>query len=102
MAKKGFSGVTFRKMILSMGKAKTAPWERWIACLGIPMIGRTLGKVLAAQLHLEADCMGELPVILSNFVLSDAQIEGIGEVKRDMILTWVREARNQKICQVLY
>jgi DNA ligase (NAD+) len=99
MRKKGFDA-TLPKMIRSMEKAKTAPWERWIACLGIPMIGRTLGKVLAAQLKLESDCMGELPNILAR--LADMQVEGIGDVKRDMILTWTKEVRNQEICQQLF
>ena len=100
MAKKGFSGVTFRKMVLSMEKAKKAPWERWIACLGIPMIGRTLGKVLAAALKLDGDSMWKLPELLAT--LQPGQIEGIGEVKLDMLLTWARDSRNQGICEKLY
>jgi DNA ligase (NAD+) len=100
MTKKGFSGVTFRKMIVSMEKAKTAPWERWIACLGIPMIGRTLGKVLASALNLDGESMYKLPELLAS--LSAGQVEGIGEVKLDMIQSWAKEARNQEICIVLY
>lgn len=100
MAKKGFSGVTFRKMILSMEKAKKAPWERWIACLGIPMIGRTLGKVLAATLKLDTESMHELPELLAS--LQPGQVEGIGEVKLDMIHTWANDQRNVDICVTLY
>jgi DNA ligase (NAD+) len=100
MAKKGFSGVTFRKMILSMEKAKKAPWERWFACLGIPMIGRTLGKVLAAQLKLDTESMANFPNRLAE--LAKMQVEGIGEIKLDMILTWAKEKRNQEICEQLY
>jgi len=100
MAKKGFSGITFRKMILSMEKAKKAPWERWIACLGIPMIGRTLGKVLATALKLDGDSMYRLPLLLTT--IQPGQIEGIGEVKFDMILTWAKDKRNGEICDTLY
>lgn len=100
MAKKGFSGVTFRKMIVSMEKTKTAPWERWIACLGIPMIGRTLGKVLATTFNLDGDSMYKLPELLAS--LTAGRIEGIGEVKLDMILTWAKESRNIEICEQLY
>jgi len=100
MAKKGFSGVTFRKMILSMEKAKKAPWERWIACLGIPMIGRTLGKVLAAALGLDGESMYTLPDTLAS--LTAGQVEGIGEVKLDMIQSWAKETRNREICIALY
>ncbi len=100
MAKKGFSGVTFRKMVLSMEKAKKAPWERWIACLGIPMIGRTLGKVLAATLKLDGESMGKLTELLGS--LQPGQIEGIGEVKLEMILEWASTERNRDICNQLY
>ena len=100
MVKRGFSGVTFRKMILSMEKAKKAPWERWIACLGIPMIGRTLGKVLAATLKLDSDSMWKLPDLLASLI--PGQVEGIGDIKLDMIHTWAKEVRNQEICQVLF
>ncbi len=100
MTKKGFSGVTFRKMVISMEKAKTAPWERWIACLGIPMIGRTLGKVLASALNLDGESMYKLPELLAT--LTAGQVEGIGEVKLDMIQSWAKETRNQEICIALY
>jgi DNA ligase (NAD+) len=99
MRKKGFDA-TLPKMIRSLEKAKKAPWERWIACLGIPMIGRTLGKVLAAKLKLEPQNMQNLPSLLAG--LLPGEVEGIGDVKLDMIHTWAKEQRNVEICITLH
>jgi len=98
MRKKGFDA-TLPRMLRSMEKAKKAPWERWIACLGIPMIGRTLGKVLAAKLKLEPQNMQNLPSLLTS--LLPGEVEGIGDVKLDMIHTWAKEQRNIEICITL-
>jgi DNA ligase (NAD+) len=98
MRKKGFDA-TLPKMLRSLEKAKKAPWERWIACLGIPMIGRTLGKVLAAKLKLDAQSMQSLPNLLAS--LLPGEVEGIGDVKLDMIHTWAKEQRNVEICIAL-
>lgn len=98
MRKKGFDA-TLPRMLRSMEKAKKAPWERWIACLGIPMIGRTLGKVLAAKLKLDAQNMQNLPDLLAS--LLPGEVEGIGDVKLDMIHTWAKERRNVEICITL-
>jgi DNA ligase (NAD+) len=98
MRKKGFDA-TLPRMLRSMEKAKKAPWERWIACLGIPMIGRTLGKVLAAKLKLDAQSMQVLPNLLAS--LLPGEVEGIGDVKLDMIHTWAKEQRNVEICITL-
>jgi DNA ligase (NAD+) len=98
MRKKGFDA-TLPRMLRSMEKAKTAPWERWFACLGIPMIGRTLGKVITAKLKLDAENMQNLPNMLGS--LLPGEVEGIGDVKLDMIHTWAKEQRNIEICITL-
>jgi len=100
MVKKGFSGAAVVKMVASMENAKTADWDRWIAALGVPMLGRTLGKVLAITLKLDSDDMSNLCKKLASIINKD--IEGIGVRKREMIVSWANEPRSQQICQELY
>src|SRR5208282_1199197 len=100
MAKKGFSGAVTVRMIHSMEKAKTASWERWIACLGIPMVSKSLGKIIAQTMRLTPESMKELPQLLKNFACLD--IAGMGFRKKELILEWLMVPRNIRICQELY
>ncbi len=79
MRRKGLPGAASIKMVETVERAKTASWDRWIAALGVPMIGRTLGKVLARELKLTPDGMRGLPVTLHP---TEQQIEGVGHHKR--------------------
>ena len=99
MAKQGFS-ITVLKMFRSMEKAKTAPWNKWIAAFGIPMVGRTLGKLLAKELKLEAEDMPNLCTKLE--AASKSNIEGLGDVKSDMLKNWSLDPVNRLICEALY
>jgi len=78
----GLSAAAVLKMIDTAEVAKTASWERWIACLGIPMIGITLGKMLARERKLTSEDMAILPTKL--FIHpEDKAIDGIGFRKLD-------------------
>jgi DNA ligase (NAD+) len=98
MAKKGFS-VTIIKMVNSIESAKTATWDRWIAALGIPMIGRTLGKVLATHLKLTPESMLALPELLLK--ASAENIEGMGAVKSSMLRKWAEDPSSADTCKAL-
>jgi DNA ligase (NAD+) len=99
MAKKGFN-VTILKMLRSMEKAKTGNWDKWIAALGIPFVGRTLGKVLAKQLALTPDDMANLPAKLE--AAAGMNIENMGDVKGDILRKWSLDPVNRAICQTLF
>jgi len=83
-----------------MEKAKTASWERWIACLGIPMVSKSLGKIIAQTMKLTPESMKDLPQLLKNFACLD--IAGMGFRKKELILEWLMIPRNIRICQELY
>jgi DNA ligase (NAD+) len=100
MVKKGFS-ITILKTVRSMENAKTAPWPRWIAALGIPLVGRTLGKVLAKELSLEAGDMKNLPAKLEE-IAKRTGVEGMGTVRSDTLTRWSLDPVNRQICQSLY
>jgi len=95
--KKGFDA-TLPKMVRSLEKAKTAPWERWIKALGIPMIGETLGKVVASTLDLQEKSMATLDVDLILF--AGKEVDGFGEAKMSAIRSWAE--RNGELCRKLY
>ena len=86
-------------MLDSLEKAKTAPWERWIKALGIPMVGGTLGKVVADRLGLEPDGMKNLGDQLIFFTTHD--VEGFGDAKMKAIFDWV-SAGNHAIPEALH
>jgi len=100
MARKGFSGAVAVRMIHSMEKSKVATWDRWIACLGIPMVSRSLGKIIAQQMKLTSDSMKDLPRLLKEF--ASLKIAGMGAKKQEFINDWVNEPRHVRICQELY
>jgi len=99
MAKKGFS-ITILKMLRSMETAKKANWDKWIAALGIPFVGRTLGKVLAKQLQLTPDDMVNLPAKLEAAVAM--KVENMGDVKGDILRKWALDPVNRGICKALF
>ena len=95
----GFSIANLRKMLTSMEKAKTADWDRWIASLGISMIGRSLGKIIAKTLQLGPNDIDSLPAKLTNF---PKDVEGIGERKLTELHNWAKEVSSSRICKALY
>ncbi len=98
LQKNGFSIANARKMVSSLGKAKTADWDRWIAALGIPMIGRSLGKIISKFLQLKETDMTELPRLFASF---PEGIEGIGERKLEEIRNWGKNSGSQVLCNKL-
>ena len=98
MAKLGFN-VTIVKMVNSMEKAKTAPWDRWLPAMGIPKIGRTFSKPLAMACGLGPDDMYKLPHQLRSLLAGPGfAIEGIGPNKKEMIFDWAIAKRSARIC----
>lgn len=100
MARKGFSGAVAVRMVHSLEKAKVATWDRWIATLGIPMVSKSLGRVIATTMKLTPDSMKDLPRLLKEFASLD--VPGMGAKKKDFIRDWVSEPRHVRICQELY
>ena len=99
MSKRGFS-VNILKMVKSMETVKTNPWDKWIAALAIPMIGRSLGKLLAKELKLESEDMNTLCDKLQ--AASKRSIEGLGDVKSEILYKWAVDPANRAICTDLY
>lgn len=99
MAKQGFSRLIV-SMLWSLEKAKTASWERWIACLGIPMVSKSLGKIIAKEMKLTSDSMKDLPIILAQFAKLD--IAGMGQRKKELIIDWLSIRANRDLCSQLY
>jgi DNA ligase (NAD+) len=97
MRTKGFDA-TLPKMLRSLEEAKTRSWERWIKALGIPMIGETLGKVIAAKARLKPNSMATLDVDLILFASQD--VEQFGEAKMRAIRDWA--STNGPFVQKLY
>lgn len=93
------SGAAVVKMAKSMQKAKTADWNRWIASLGIPMIGHSLGKVLAQVLSLKNTDFGTL---CAKFIALPDGTEGFGPKKKAALLKWAKDPSNQALCQTLF
>jgi DNA ligase (NAD+) len=99
MRKKGFSS-TVVNMLASLEKAKTASWERWIACMGIPMVSKSLGKIIAKEMKLKSDSMKDLPTLLRDF--AKLNIAGMGQRKKELILDWLAIPSNVAMCAELY
>lgn len=100
MRKRGLPGAAMIKMVETVERAKTATWDRWLAALGIPTIGLTLGKVLAKELALESASLGTLP---DNFLrVADMTIDGIGFIKKEELLGFARSVRSHELCERLY
>lgn len=100
MRKKRLPGAAMIKMIETVERAKTASWDRWIAALGIPMIGLTLGKTLAMELKLGSGDLFQFPVMLH--LGEHVQIEGIGFHKRSELKSYAYSKRFQNLCVRLY
>jgi DNA ligase (NAD+) len=98
MRLKGFDA-TLPKMLKSLEKAKTAPWERWIKALAIPMVGETLGKVLATRAKLKPEDMEHLPQFLLFFLAQG--VEGFGEAKAKSVRDWC-DANAEALCKKLF
>jgi DNA ligase (NAD+) len=99
MAAQGFSVIIVR-MLKSLETAKTAGWDRWISALGIPFVGRTLGKLLAKELKLEADDMPNLCAKLE--AAANRSIDGLGDVKSDILRKWSLDPVNRDMCVALF
>jgi DNA ligase (NAD+) len=93
------SGVAVVKMAKSVQTAKNAGWNRWIAALGIPMIGHSLGKTLANVLKLDADAMGTL---CDKFLALPAGTEGFGPRKMASLTTWASDQGNKDLVKNLF
>lgn len=93
------SGVAVVKMAKSVQTAKNAGWNRWIAALGIPMIGHSLGKTLANVLKLDADAMETL---CDKFLALPAGTEGFGPRKMTSLTTWASDQGNKDLVKNLF
>lgn len=100
MQRRGLPGAATIKMIETVERAKTASWERWIAALGIPMIGLSLGKTLARELKFDTEMFACLPQAL--YLAPEIQIEGIGFHKREELRRTVYSYRFVSLCRRLY
>ena len=100
MVKEGFSAAMVVRMINSMEKAKTASWDRWIACLNIPLVSKSIGRLISQTMKLTPDSMKDLPTLLKSFVSMD--IEGMGPRKKELILEWLSNPQSALICSELY
>lgn len=103
MQKRGLSGAAVLKMIDTTLKAKTASWDKWIAALGIPMIGMRLGKVLAKDRNLQPDSMRVLPLRLVFLEEADEkQLEGFGFHKKAEVNKYATDPEFGQLCVRLY
>jgi DNA ligase (NAD+) len=104
MKKRGLSAAAVLNMIETAERAKTAGWDRWIAALGIPMIGITLGKVIAKERKLTSEGMLSLPMklYLPTLTRDHEEIEGVGFHKRAELNKFALDAEGSLICQRLY
>jgi DNA ligase (NAD+) len=100
MANKGFMGAATIAMVKTLDRALTLGWDRWIAALGIPMIGLRLGKVLAEKLELSEQDFKRLPHLL--LTLETFEIEGIGPHKKAELLIYARDPRFRDVCERLH
>jgi DNA ligase (NAD+) len=100
MLKRGYSGAAVLKMVDSMERVRSASWSRWLAALGIPMIGIRLGKILAEKLSLDRDGFSRLPAELTR--AATMEIDGIGFHKRDELVVAANSEAFRKMCADLY
>ena len=76
-----------KKMARSVEQAKTRDWDKWIAALDMPNIGRSLGKVLAMQCRLQPDDLPNLRQILTK-TFTEEKIDGIGDIRKTELLDY--------------
>lgn len=94
------SGVNALKMFKSVQNAKTATWDRWIACLNIPMIGHSLGRDISKAIGLTTESMKDLPKL---FLRSSIEsLDKIGIAKFNAIVEWASQKENVDLCKRLY
>ena len=94
------SGANTIKMVKSLETAKTATWDRWFSCLGIPMVGHSLGEDIAERLNLGSGDMKNLPTLLLK--LPKIGMEKLGEKKMGAIVAWAKNPSNIALCTKLY
>jgi DNA ligase (NAD+) len=94
------SGANVVKMVKSIQDAKTRDWDKWFAAFGIPMVGHTLGKVIATKLNLQSEDMQDLCEKI--LTIQDGQIDGLGVVKLQSLRTWANDEKNVALCIALY
>lgn len=82
-------GVKVIKMAAAVEKAKTTTWDKWIAALDLPGIGRTLGKVIATQARLQSDDMQYLYSKLVK-LFTEEKIEGVGDIRKAEVLGFLQ------------
>jgi DNA ligase (NAD+) len=100
MNKKGLGGADTIKMIETAERAKSAPWPKWLASLGIPSIGVVLATVLAKELNLNHADFPTLPYkILVGLGLT---IEGIGIHKKAELKAFAESSRSIELCRRLH
>jgi DNA ligase (NAD+) len=87
MRKQGFDA-NIVKMLKSLERAKSAPWERWVKAFCIPMVGETLGKAIAAKLDLQPGDMAHFVDKVEAF--TKMEVEGFGEAKMKALSDWVK------------
>jgi len=100
LQEKGFPVVLTLRMIESIDRARTAPWPVWIAAMAIPMIGRRLGKVLAAKLNLQLEDLPALPAKFEAIQLGG--IEGLGVSKLGELQRYAANPAWIQLCSALY
>lgn len=84
----GYGASQLLKMAASIEKCKTRDWDKWIAALDIPNIGRSLGKVLAIQCRLQSEDMPNIRDILRDAIMTQ-KIEGIGEIRKEEAVAYL-------------
>lgn len=100
VAAAGFSVAQIRTLVASLVKARTAPWDKWLQGLGIPMIAREMAKVLANHLVLRED---DLPNLCDKLLfLKEKDVEGLGPERLASIKRWAFNATTQADLELLH
>ena len=100
VAAAGFSVAQIRSLVASLVQARTAPWDKWLQGLGIPMIAREMAKVLANFLVLRED---DLPNLCTKLLmLKEKDVDGLGPERLASIKRWAFNATTQADLELLY
>lgn len=100
MKEAGLPGAAVIRMIETTERAKTASWDRWLASLGIPMIGIQMGKTLAKELDLGQEDMAALPEKLA--LTATREIEGLGFHKKAELKAYSEDYLFGHTCRMLH
>lgn len=100
LERSGFPVALTLSMVDSLEQAKTATWPMWIAAMGIPMVGRRLGKVLAKQLKLQPEDLPNLPAKFA--AIQVGEIDGLGVSKLGELHRYANDPAWAKLCHDLY